>query len=341
MWLLLTVLFTRENIHAQILLHDGFEDNAQHWFTGDNGEATFRIDSGYYHIESAGTVESQQLDTVISHAFYASCRGRLMSGAKKASYGLFLQALDDDINRRLFFLVNPEGYFSCFMQKPDGTYPLARWTVSPYLQTGNEWNTIAFTGDSATLNLYINDFFIISFDNPFFNYNYAGVASFDTSIVDFDELIVFAYPKLEKIFDVDYYNLPEVINFLFKSEADGFRKIKGNTLEASDPGEKLHDTKLWIPGATSCFISGKTYKAILGNFDTSEKAKAFYFKMRDKLSLAVTDVQSTEGFDENNMPYTIMTKQTDSKAVKPKLDLYINSATEKEGTVYRVAIDIE
>ncbi|MEP7264186.1 MAG: hypothetical protein ABI772_06805 [Bacteroidota bacterium] len=339
---LLLLLFSRENLSAQLLLHDAYEDNSQNWFTGDNGEAVFRIDSGYYHIESAGTVESQQLDTIITHAFYASTRGRMLSGAKKASYGMFLQAMDNDINRKLFFLVNPDGYYSCFMQKPDGTYPLARWTPSAYLQTGAAWNTIAFTGDSATLNLYINDFYITSFDNPFFLYNYAGVATFDTSVTDFDEIIVFSYPKLEKMFGVDYYNLPEVLNFLLKSEADGFRKIKGKALESSDHNEKLQEAKLWIPGAVSCFVSGKTYKAILGNFNTAKDAKAFYFNMRDKLSLALKDTQSSEGIDKNDLPYIIMGSEVEGKIAKPSLDLYITSTTEKEGNIiYSVAIDIE
>jgi hypothetical protein len=328
--------------NAQILLHDAFDDNSKHWFTGDNPESKFRIDSGYYHIETGGTVESKELDTTISKAFFASCSARLVKGKPKASYGFFLQSYDKTTDRKIFFLVNPSGMYSCFMQKPDGTFPLARWTPSPYIYKGSEWNILSLTGDSSRLNLYINDFYVRSFDNPFFHYNFSGVATFDTSIVDFNEIIVFAYPKLDKIFGVDYYNLPDVISFLLKSRAEGFKKLKGKELPSADHSEKMHESILWIPGAKDCFITDKTFKAVFGSYDDAGQAKKTFFMLRDKMQLAVPGSDFDEGLDDSGLPYSFIGTRVNDSIPPPNLELYITSQQETDGRKsYVVALDIK
>jgi hypothetical protein len=327
---------------SQILLHDSFNDNSLKWYVGQSDESEFRIDSGYYHIESAGTVESQPLDSVITKAFFASTSARITKGTSKAAFGFFLQTFDSTADRKLFFLVNPAGFYSCFMQKPDGTYPLSRWTPSPYLLKGEEWNTKTFTGDSAKINLYINDFYIRSFDNPFFHYNYAGVASFDSSTTDFNEIFVFAYPKLEKFFDIDFYHLPDVLNFILKEYGEKFKRIRGEERESVDKTKKLYDAKLWIPGAKEVFISAETYSAVFGSYLTADDAVKAVSKLRDKILLALPGYEMQEGHDEEELYYVSIGKMKDAKLQHPLLDLYITHQADKEGkSVYSVALDIE
>jgi hypothetical protein len=329
-------------IPAQILLHDPFDDNSKHWFTGENADAVFKIDSGVYQINSPGTMETQPLDTIISQAFYASCSARLLKGVSKASYGFFLQSLDRNIDRKIFLLINSAGFYSCFIQKPDGTFPLARWTASPVILKNNLWNTVAFTGDSAKLNLYINDFYIRTFDNPFFHYNYAGVTSFDTSIVEFNEIIVFAYPKLDKILGVDYYNLPEVLTYLLKAQPEGFTKIKGKELASADKKEKLYEAKLWIPGFKEVFISNKSYKAIFNSYTSIDEVKENFYLLRNKLQQALPDAAEKEGLDENDLPYILLGNKIDEIIQHPLLDLaiVITEDTDKK-KLYNLVLEIE
>ncbi len=329
-------------IPAQILLHDPFDDNAKHWFTGENADAIFKIDSGVYQIESPGTMESQPLDTIISQAFYASCSARLIKGVSKASYGFFLQSLDSSVDRKIFLLINAAGFYSCFMQKPDGTYPLARWTASPVILKNNLWNTVAFIGDSAKINLYINDFYIRTFDNPFSHYNYAGVTSFDTSIVEFNEIIVFAYPKLEKILGVDYYNLPEVLAYLLKTQPEGFKKIKGKELGSEDKKEKLFEAKLWIPGFKEVFISNKAYKAIFNSYTSKEEAKENFYLLRNKLQQALPEASAKEGLDENDLPYSLIGNKLEEIIQHPQLDLAIVITEDiSKNKLYNLVLEIE
>ena len=228
------------------------------------------------------------------------------------------------------------------MQKPDGTYPLARWTASPVILKDKLWNTLAFTGDSSKLNLYINDFYIRSFDNPFFHYNYAGVTSFDTSVVEFNEIIVFAYPKLDKILGVDYYNLPEVLNYLLKVQPEGFKKIKGKELDSEDKKEKLFEAKLWIPGFKEVFISNKSYSAIFNSYELIDDAKDNFYNLRDKLQLALPDASSIDGVDENQLPFVSIGIKSDNIIQHPLIDLSILvSEDSNKNKVYSVILEIE
>ncbi len=327
-------------VPAQIIFHDAFNDNSLKWFTGESGDNLFRIDSGYYHIESGGTTEAHPLDSVIKHAFYASCNARMQKGKAKASYGFYLQSLDKETDRKVFFVLNQAGLYSCFIQKPDGTFPLARWTPSPYIYTQSEWNTIALTGDSLKINLYINDFYIRSFDNPFFNYNYFGVTAFDSSAVDFNEVLVYSYDKLDKLFGIDYYNLPEVVEFLFKQQAEGFKKIKGKVKEDIKGSDKTFESQIWIPGSQENFIEGKSFKALFSSYTDLQSAQAEFYKLREKLLKSIPESDYNEGFDESTLPYAYIGKFVNGKVQPPYLDLFI-SANEVDGkSVYSIALEI-
>lgn len=329
---------------AQILFHDSFDDNSQKWFTGDNSESVFKIDSGKYHIESGGTIEGQELDSIVTKAFFASCSARITNGRPKSSYGFYLGSQDKSgtIDRKIFFLVNPAGLYSCFIQKPDGTFPLARWTPSDFINKGSEWNTISLTGDSARLNLYINDFYLRTFDNPFFAYNTTGVATFDTCIVDFNEIIVFGYPKLEKLFGVDYYNLPEVLSFLIKSQADGFKKIKGKDLASPDKSVKMYSSSMWIPGSKDSFISDATYKSVFTSHSNKDEAIIEFLKLREKLMLAMPGSDFDEGLDDDKLPYAYIGIREEAKLKNPYVEIYIATANDKSGKeVFTIALEIK
>ena len=227
--LIFFLLFFADCYSQEIIINETFSNNENKWFEGTEGGNVYEIDSGMYHIKATGAFRPVEFKGTLSKAFYISCIARLTSFTTASSVGFFLSNSKKN-EPALYFVLNPAGLYSIFMRRNSETIPVVRWTSSEYIFKADTFNTISVSSDSASMHLYINDFRVSSFSPPIYNFISAGLAVFDSSVADFDELFLVSYPHQEEKFGIDPFSMEEAINYLIRSAEKGFSEIQGQPL---------------------------------------------------------------------------------------------------------------
>jgi hypothetical protein len=330
---IILLLFLNTCVSAQeIVINESFSNNNLHWFTGKEGNSNLSINQGVYHVETTGIIKGLALNPPLAGGFFGGCTARSIQSSPLASYGFYLQHTGDD-NTRIFFMLNNSGYYSVFTRGNDGiTKPISKWTFTPYLNKESRFNTISIAGDSNSIKLYINDFYLSSFKNPCTSYNITGIAVIDSSVVEYDEFILFSFDKIENHFGIDNYNFPEVLSYLMDDKND-LRLLKGKPVNQ----DSIYESRLWIPGAHEAYIDDTLYTALFGTFTKAENAIASFNKLLDKIMIAFPDAIVDDGFDDNHLPYHYISRKVNDKYLNRFIDLSIY----KQDNLYTVGIDIK